>query len=224
VVERRERDGHVAGHDAAGAGTTRESAVVVGERDDLEGEHGDKGDAGGDRDDAVREETAEHAGPIPRQVPVATWRAAIVLAVVAAVLGAVLWARGPSAADRRAEVVAVSERFAVALTSYDHRRLERDFARVRSMSLAGFRDEYDSLLGGQSAEALRASEAVSKATVETGPLVASMTDDEARTFTVVVQTVTNKENPEGQRVRTRVELYLVKTVAGWKIDRVFTTS
>lgn len=146
------------------------------------------------------------------------------LALVAAVLGVVIWSRGPSDADRRAEVVEVSERFALALTSYDHRHLDRDFARVRSMSLAGFRDEYDSLLGGQSVDALEASEAVSKATVATGPLVASLGDFEARTFTVVAQTVTNRDNPDGQRIRTRIELYLVKTVEGWKVDRVFTTS
>lgn len=149
---------------------------------------------------------------------------AVALAVVAAGLGVWLLAREPSAADRRAEVVRVSEEFALALTSYDHRTLDRDFAKVRSMSLAGFRDEYDSLLGGQSIEALEASEAVSRSTVTTGPLVASLSDYEARTFTVLEQTVTNRESPDGQTIRTRVELYLVKTVDGWKVDRVFTTS
>lgn len=144
--------------------------------------------------------------------------------MIAAALGVYLLGRGPSASERRAEVVRFSERFALALTSYDHADLDRDFARVRSMSLAGFRDEYDSLLGGQSVEALKASEAVSRSRVTTGPLVASLSGHEARTFTVLEQTVTNKENPDGRAVRTRVELYLVETVDGWKVDRVFTTS
>jgi Mce-associated membrane protein len=136
----------------------------------------------------------------------------------------VLLTRGDAATDRRAQVVQASERFAVALTSYDYRHLDADFARVRAMSLAGFRDEYESLLGPQGADALRASKAVSVASVDKGPFVGSLTADEAHTFTIVQQKITNKDTPEARATSTRVELYLVRTARGWKIDRVFTTS
>jgi Mce-associated membrane protein len=153
------------------------------------------------------------------------WGVALALAVVAVVLGVVLLTRGDSPRDRRDEVVQASERFALALSSYDYRHLDADFDRVRSMSTAGFREEFEDLLGGPTfADALRASEAVSTARVQTGPLVGSLAEDEARTFTVVEQRITNKDTPEPRAVRTRVELYLVKTTQGWKIDRVSVSS
>lgn len=146
------------------------------------------------------------------------------LAVVAIALGAWLWSRGPSAADRRADAVDASSRFAIALTSYDYRHLDADMAKVRSMSLAGFRDEYAGLLGRSGVEALKASRAVSVASVAKGPFVGELTSDEARTVTVVEQKITNKDNPAARTITTRIELYLVRTSHGWKIDRVSSTS
>lgn len=151
----------------------------------------------------------------------ATWLAAGVLAVIALVLGLVLVTRGPSQHDRRRDVIRLSQRFAVALSSYDYHHLDADFARVRSMSTAGFQDEYNQLLGGQQfIDALRQSQAVSTATIQTGPLLASLTGDDARTFTVVNQRIVNTSNAQPQLTRTRVELYLIETVSGWKVDRV----
>jgi Mce-associated membrane protein len=146
------------------------------------------------------------------------------LGVVALVLGLWLWSRGPSAGDRRADAVDASSRFAIALTSYDYRHLDADMAKVRSMSLAGFRDEYAGLLGTSGVDALKASRAVSVASVAKGPFVGELTSDEARTVTVVQQRITNKDNPTARTINTRIELYLVRTSQGWKIDRVSSTS
>jgi Mce-associated membrane protein len=136
-------------------------------------------------------------------------------------MGLVLVTQGPSQHDRRRDVIRLSQRFAVALSSYDYRHLDADFAGVRSMSTAGFQDEYNQLLGGQQfVDALRQSQAVSTATIQTGPLLATLTRDDARTFTVVNQKIVNASNSQPQLTRTRIELYLVQTVSGWKVDRV----
>lgn len=107
------------------------------------------------------------------------------------------------------------------MTSYDRRTLDDDFATVRSMSTSGFREEYDQL-GPQFAQALRQSESVSTARVQRGPFIALLTEDEARTITLLEQRIRNRETAEPRSLRTRVELYLIRTVNGWKIDRVLT--
>lgn len=146
---------------------------------------------------------------------------AAVLAVFVVVLGIVLLTRGQSERGRKSQVLDASQRFAVALSSYDYRHLDADFAEVRAMSTEGFQEEYDNLLGGpQFVTALKQSKAVSKATVKDGPFLARLAKDEGRTFTVVEQRITNATSPKPRVVRTRVELYLVHLVSGWRIDRV----
>ena len=66
--------------------------------------------------------------------------------------------------------------------------------------------------------------ALSVASVARGPFVGTLTSDEARTITVVQQKITNKDNPTARAINTRIELYLVRTSHGWKIDRVSSTS
>jgi hypothetical protein len=93
------------------------------------------------------------------------------------------------------------------------------------MSTQGFRSEFDDLLGGQKAvDALRSSQARSVATVQRGPYIASLSKDEARTFTVVQQKITNKETKQPQVTSQRISLYLLRLRSGgWKVDRVTLT-
>ena len=147
------------------------------------------------------------------------------LAVVAAALGVwLLLDDGGGDGAARDEVRSVSEDFAVALTSYDHRDLEGGFDRVRSMATTGYREEFDELLAGQQlAQALEESEARSVAEVTKGPFVVTLTDDEARTVTVVEQQITNNQTQEPATNQTQVYLYLVRLEdGGWKVDRVRT--
>jgi hypothetical protein len=147
------------------------------------------------------------------------------LAALALVLGIVLLVQGDGGeSDRRAEVSDVSERFALALTSYDYRHLDDDFGKVKAMSTSGYADEFDDLLGGQQlAAALKKSRARSVSSVQKGPFIATVSDDEARTVTVVEQRVTNQEQPEARPVRIPVQLYLVRLASGgWKVADVTT--
>jgi hypothetical protein len=143
------------------------------------------------------------------------------LAVAAVVLGAVLVTRDNSAQEHRREVTTTAKRFALALSSYDYRHISRDLANVRSMGVGNFRYQYEEVLGGESfRKALTDNEAIATAEVVKGPYLAVLDDDEARTFTVLKQTVRGKGQAVPQTRRVRVESILVRTAKGWRIDWV----
>jgi len=117
-----------------------------------------------------------------------------------------------------------AEAFAVALTSYDYRHVDRDLARVRALSTGGFREQYEQALGSEAfRDALVANRSVATAKVVIGPLLARLGDEEARTFTVLEQRVTTTAEAEPQVRKVRVETVLVRTSSGWKVDRVEVT-
>lgn len=173
-----------------------------------------------DQDDgrpAAAPEAAEHR----RSVAGAWWAAAAVLAALALAGGVLLATRDETTGDRRDEVVQQAERFALALSSYDYRRIERDLAHVRSMGVGNFRYQYEQVLGGDAfRKALSENQAVATARVVKGPYVASLGDDDARTFTVLEQSLRGKAQAQPQTRRVRVESILVETVRGWRIDWV----
>jgi Mce-associated membrane protein len=151
----------------------------------------------------------------------ATWLAAAVLAVVVAVLAVVIVANGQSTKERQTEVKGTARRFALALSTYDYRHLDLDLGKVRAMGVGNFPYQYHQILGGNSFEsALKSNEVVATATIKSGPFVAALGKDDARTFTVLEQTITGKSAPKGETRKVRVESILVRTPAGWRIDWV----
>ena len=143
------------------------------------------------------------------------------LAVAAVVLGLLLALPDRGDAAEREEVEETAEKFAVALSSYNYRTLDRDLRTVREMGVGNFRYQYQQILGGDAFQnALRQNEAVATAKVLKGPYLAEITDDEARTFTVLAQTVRGKAPAQPQTRNVRVESILVRTDDGWKVDWV----
>ena len=143
------------------------------------------------------------------------------LAVIAAAGGVALALRGDEPRNEREEVVQQAERFALALSSYDYRHIDRDLANVRAMGVGNFRYQYDQVLGGDAFRtALRENQAVATAKVTKGPYVAAQDSDEARTFTVLEQSLRGKGQAQPQVRRVRVESILVRTVQGWRVDWV----
>ena len=234
VVEGGHGHGEALGDVDVGRGGTGEAAVAADQGEQLERQQGDeKGedhpteesaadtapagtgvDSGGD----ASHEAIVSSGP-PRQR--ATWIAAAVLAVIVAALAIVLATRGESAKGRQTEVKDTAEHFAIALSTYDYRRLDRDLGKVRGMGVGNFRYQYEEVLGANSFDkALKSNEAVAKAKVKSGPFVAALSKDDARTFTVVAQTITGKSAPQGETRNVRVETILVRTPKGWRIDWV----
>jgi len=122
---------------------------------------------------------------------------------------------------RQDTVKGVAERFAVALSSYDYRHLDRDLARVKGMGVGNFRYQYDQILAGTNFQsALKGNQAVATAKVVSGPFVASLRTDDARTFTVLQQRIAGKTSPQPETRKVRVESVLVRTPSGWKVDWV----
>jgi hypothetical protein len=171
-------------------------------------------DSGGDAD---HEASVSSAQARERAI----WVAAAVLAVIVGILAIVLTTRGQSANARQDEVKRTAERFAVALSTYDYRQLDRDLGKVRSMGIGNFRYQYQDVLGANSfSKALTDNQAVATAKVTSGPFTAALSNDDARTFTVVSQTIKGKSAPQGETRNVRVESILVRTPKGWRVDWV----
>ena len=198
------------------AGTGLGEPLVASEGGDLEGEDADEEGDGDDREQAVVED-APHRPNVART----WWSVAAVLAVAAAVVAVLLALPDRGESAEREDVEETAEEFAVALSSYDYRHLDRDLQRVRAMGIGNFRSQYQQILGGESFQnALRENEAVATAKVLKGPYLAELTEDEARTFTVLTQTIRGKAPSEPQSRNVRVESILVRTRDGWKVDWV----
>lgn len=118
--------------------------------------------------------------------------------------------------DARREAVAVAQTYAVNLTTYDHAKLDQDFARVLDSSTGGFRTEYTA-----ASESLRALIAKFKATA-TGKVLStailSISTGRAELLLFVDQTV-NNSNTEAPRIdRTRMRMGLEKQDGRWLIS------
>jgi hypothetical protein len=151
----------------------------------------------------------------------ATWMAAAVLAVIVAVLAIVIFTRGQSEKARQTEVKNTAEKFALALSTYDYHHLNSDLGKVRGMGVGNFRYQYEDVLGANSfSKALSDNQAIATAKVKSGPFVAALSKDDARTFTVVSQTIKGKSAPQGETRNVRVESILVRTPKGWRVDWV----
>jgi hypothetical protein len=109
----------------------------------------------------------------------------------------------------------------LALSTYDYRHLNTDLGKVRGMGVGNFRYQYEDVLGANSfTKALSDNKAIATAKVKSGPFVAALTPDDARTFTVVSQTIKGNSAPQGETRNVRVESILVRTPKGWRVDWV----
>jgi hypothetical protein len=158
------------------------------------------------------------ASPATSRRTRATWlAAAVVFAASGFVLGFDRLTDEPTEVERRQDMAEVAESFTLALTNYDYRDLASTREQVLELSVRGFEQEFDRLLGGSGVQqALIDNQAVATATVAVGPLVADFGEHEARTFAVVEQSVAGAGAAPSQQ-RLRVEVLLVETPDGWVV-------
>jgi hypothetical protein len=143
------------------------------------------------------------------------------LAIVALLLTGMRLLVGPLPVEDRDEVLALSERFAVALASYDHEHLERQAGQIRSMSTGEFREEYEATFGSEAfGTTMRRTRSTASATVTEGPFLASLDDASARTLTVLQQSIRAEELGESDVRRLIVEVTATRTPEGWRVDGV----
>lgn len=118
--------------------------------------------------------------------------------------------------DARAAAVAAATAYAVDLTTYDHARLEADFAKVLDNSTGTFKSEYTA-----ASASLRELIAKFKATA-TGKVldtaVLSSNTDRATILLFVDQTVSNNNSKTPRVDRSRMKMVLEKQGGRWLIS------
>jgi Mce-associated membrane protein len=120
----------------------------------------------------------------------------------------------------RTDVLGISRRFVVALTTYDSSTLPGQRTTVLSMSSGQFRSDFDKLTSNPAfASALSTARATSSGKI-VNLAVASATDGNATVLGVVDVTVTNKDLKVPRVDRQVIQMTLVHTSSGWKVDSV----
>lgn len=157
---------------------------------------------------------------------------AVLAALVAAALvaaGVLGWqyAEGRDTRTARAEALVAARSAAPVVLSYDHRRLDKDFAAARTWLTGSFRDEYGRTTKTVVAPAAKKYRGTVKASVVRPPgggspaaSVVSASRDEAVVLLFVNQ-VTTSTQVTGSRVDlNRVRMTLSRTNDGWKVSAV----
>jgi Mce-associated membrane protein len=144
----------------------------------------------------------------------------LIAILVAAVLAeSVLVLRGGGTDQVRADVRGTAYRFAGLLTTYNASTIGKQRREVLALATGKFRSQYDELTGSSFVATLKETQADSKGHV-VRIAVSDVTGDNA-TVLAVVQTTTTNKNLKAPRIESNLlELSLVKTAAGWRIDNV----
>jgi Mce-associated membrane protein len=119
----------------------------------------------------------------------------------------------------RNDVLNLSRRFVVSLTTYGESTLPGQRAAVLSMATGNFRSEFDRLTGAAFVNALRETQATSQGKI-VNLAVSSVSGDNATVLGVVDVTVSNKDLKTPRVDRQVIQLALVRTSSGWKVDAV----
>lgn len=146
------------------------------------------------------------------------WILVVIMTALAVTFG-VLWWNHESEARAEEEVATVAEDFIIALTNFSAETIEEDIAEIESYAVGGFADEVDRFFGEEARAAIEEAEAVSEGTVER-LYVQEVGDSSASVFALVTETVTNVAVEEPQTDTLRLEVDLIETTSGWKVESV----
>lgn len=121
--------------------------------------------------------------------------------------------------DRRDEVADVARDFITALTNFSHETVDEDIEEIHSYAVGDFAEEADTFLGEDGIAAITEAEAVSEGEI-ISLFVQAVDSDEASVFAVVRETISNALTQEPQSDILRLEVGMIKTSEGWKVNRV----
>ena len=123
------------------------------------------------------------------------------------------------APDVDADDVSLTRRFAEAVTSFDHKRIDADVARVLALGTPGFEREFRRAMGADFTQRVVANKTVSRGSVIAGPRPQSVTDGRATLLVVVDQQVTS-EGGQGTPQVIRVGLLVTVDQDATQVARV----
>jgi hypothetical protein len=109
--------------------------------------------------------------------------------------------------------------FVLALTNFSSESIESDVDEIRSYATGRFAEEVDTLFSAQTIDAIRRAKASSRSEVRE-LFVQSVGAESASVFAVVSEEVTNEGLQEPQGGVIRLEVDLLKTDSGWKVEGV----
>jgi hypothetical protein len=120
---------------------------------------------------------------------------------------------------RTDRVTATARDFLHALTSFSADTIERDVERIRSFAVGDFAQQVDQTFSSDRIQQIRQAKVVSESTVRS-VFVESVEADSASVFGVVDESVTNNVSSTRKSDVLRVEVRLIETVGGWKVEQV----
>jgi hypothetical protein len=152
--------------------------------------------------------------------PLGAWIAiAFAIALIGLLAVSVFLFRSNAPEHDRSDVLNLSRRFVVSRTTYSEATLPGQRAAVLSIATGNFRSEFDRLTGATFATALHETQATSQGKI-VNLAVSSVSGDNATVLGVVDVTVSNKDLKTPRIDRQVVQLALVRTSSGWKVDAV----
>ncbi|HJR19688.1 MAG TPA: hypothetical protein VJ922_08220 [Actinomycetota bacterium] len=163
----------------------------------------------------------EYQGTPPRRrfpVPRSPATLLIVILIALVLAEAILLVRSDDDGGRT-QVFQASQRFLVLLTTYNATTLNEQRDRVLAMAVGKFRDDYSTLTDAEFLKALTDRQADSKGRV-LKLAVTSLEGDDAEAFALVEVTTKNKDLPNPRVENNVIELSLVRSSGGWRIDAV----
>jgi hypothetical protein len=152
--------------------------------------------------------------------PVGTWIAIALATALIALLGvSVFLFRSNAPEHDRNDALSLSRRFVTSLTTYNESSLASQRTTVLSMSTGTFRSDFDHLTGSTFADALHQTQASSQGKIVT-LAVSAISSDNATVLGIVDVTVSNKDLKTPRVDRQVIQVALVRTSSGWKVDAV----
>ena len=153
--------------------------------------------------------------------PASAWIAIALGVLIIGFLAESVFLFRTNAPDRdRNDVLALSRRFVVALTTYDAATLPNQHTTVLSMSSGQFRSDFEAIESNPSfAKAVTIARATSSGKV-VNLAVESASGGNATVLGVVDVTVSNKDLKVPRIDRQMIRMTLVHTSSGWKVDGV----
>jgi hypothetical protein len=141
------------------------------------------------------------------------------VALAAAVLFALLWQKAQSNERRRAEVASTASSFLVALTNFSGATIESDIADIRRYAVGDFANQVETFFNPQAVGALQEAQAKSVGRIRS-LFVESLSGGSATVFGVVDEAVSNNAQPAPRTELIRIDIEMIETTQGWKINRV----
>jgi len=145
-----------------------------------------------------------------------------VLFLVAAAVAMFNWYqwRGLKADNHEREVVAsVGHDFVLALTSFSGTTIDADVRRIKSFAVGDFAQQVDQTFSDAQIQRIKSAHVVSKSKIAK-LFVEDVTGAQATVFAVVDETVTNRSSPASRTDVLRLEVGLIDTTDGWKVNNV----